>query len=383
MGELSDETAGVSPRLASPRSSTRYRCQLFYPGHALILALGHDVGGAELTSWSLVSRLTVWYACSVCIVALVSDTLFYEGLLRLGLLTVVPGAVLLIYVGNRMTQRGLQPLIQMTEMMQRTRVSSARARFRVEGLPAEFASLADSFDDMLDRLEVRCSRLSRFSADIGHELRTHLTNLRLEAEMALTHGQSTAYYREILASSLEEYNHLARVIDSLLFIARAEASETPIQREPIVVTDELRAVCEFYEPMASEKNIGIHIEPAQEIRAELDRTLFRAAVGNLISNAVTYTPKGGTVSIGAAQRNGMLRVEVADTGMGINREHLPHLFDRFYRVERPHARNSDGVGLGLNIVKVIMDLHEGSVEIDSQPGVGTRVALIFPRKSNS
>lgn len=79
----------------------------------------------------------------------------------------------------------------------------------------------------------------------------------------------------------------------------------------------------------------------------------------------------------------MLRVEVADTGMGINREHLPHLFDRFYRVERPHARNSDGVGLGLNIVKVIMDLHEGSVEIDSQPGVGTRVALIFPRKSNS
>ena len=118
MGELSDETAGVSPRLASPRSSTRYRCQLFYPGHALILALGHDVGGAELTSWSLVSRLTVWYACSVCIVALVPDTLFYEGLLRLGLLTVVPGAVLLIYVGNRMTQRGLQPLIQMTEMMQ-------------------------------------------------------------------------------------------------------------------------------------------------------------------------------------------------------------------------------------------------------------------------
>src|SRR6266851_522390 len=173
-----------------------------------------------------------------------------------------------------------------------------------------------------------------------------------------------------LVSSLEEYSQLSRIVDSLLFIAQAETSGTHICRETIDVAAELRGISEFYEPIAAEKLVTVTVRLDGELRTEVDRVLFRRAVGNLVSNAVAHTPSDGTVALTAVQDDSVTRVEVADTGIGITAEHLPHVFDRFYRVERARVRDPGCVGLGLSIVKVIMDLHEGSAEVASEPGAG-------------
>ena len=190
-------------------------------------------------------------------------------------------------------------------------------------------------------------------------------------------------YREVIASSLEEYAYLTKIIDNLLFIATAENSEAVIQRERIGLAKEMQSVTEFYEPMASEKGIHIRLDLSHELSADLDACLFRRAVANLVSNAITYTQPEGTVSVSAMRSDTALRVEVADTGVGIAPEHLPHIFDRFYRVDRRRRGDSSGAGLGLSIVKTIMELHGGSVTLESAPGQGTRVTLVFPLEQKS
>ncbi len=284
------------------------------------------------------------------------------------------------WIAFSITHRGLRPLAQIVETTRRISTSTLSSeRVRLSDLPADLASLAGHFNDMLDRLEEAFSRLSRFSADIAHELRTPLSNLRGEAEVALRRVRSADEYREVLASSLEEYDHLAAIIESLLFIALAERLEVAANREPIDVAAELRAVAEFYEPIAAEKQIALHLDATDELWSLLDRVLFRRAVSTLVANAIAYTPAGGSISISAALRDSALYIEVADSGIGIAPEHLPHLFDRFYRVQHTSGSQPGSCGLGLSIVKTIMIRHGGTVEILSHPGAGTRAFLTFPQ----
>jgi two-component system heavy metal sensor histidine kinase CusS len=202
---------------------------------------------------------------------------------------------------------------------------------------------------MLDRLEESFKRLARFSADIAHELRTPVNNLRREAEVALGKSRSAEGYREVLGSCLEECARLSRIIDSLLYeAAAAEAGVT------------LRLIC------------------SDGMVANLDRTLFQRAVGNLVANALAHTPAGGIVTVAAGREDGAVTVNVTDTGCGIPEAHLPHVFDRFYRVDDARSTATGGVGLGLAIVKTIAGLHHGSAMIKSEVGKGTRVTLAFP-----
>ena len=261
------------------------------------------------------------------------------------------------------------------------RISSTNLRERIltEGYPSELASLAGTFNKMLDRLEESFERISKFSADIAHDLRTPVNNIRGEAEVALARARTVDEYRGVLESSLEEAVRLSDLIGDLLFLARTESPLAHLHREPVDLVELLGGVREYYEASAAEGGISLtSAVGAEPVIAELDRTLVQRAVGNLVSNAVAHTPPGGSVVLATNTEVASIRIEVTDTGVGIPPEALPRVFDRFFRVDPSRSQASGGTGLGLAIVQGIMLLHGGKVEIASQPGQGTRVTLRMP-----
>ena len=198
-----------------------------------------------------------------------------------------------------------------------------------------------------------------------------------EAEVVLTRQRSSQEYREVLESSLEEFSRLSRIIDSLLFIARAESPETRIQATDLDVRKELEGVVEFHNAVAQEQEVEITCHGDGTVHA--DPVLFRQAVSNVLSNALRYTPGAGKIAISVDRPDSQwVSVSVADAGVGIDPEHLPKIFDRFYRVDRSRSRHPQGTGLGLAIVKSIMSLHGGTATLTSTLGKGTMVTLRFP-----
>lgn len=271
-------------------------------------------------------------------------------------------------------RRGLRPLVQLTETAGRIDVTTLNERIDARVWPRELARFAAAFDAMLTRLETSFERLESSSANLAHEIRTPLNILRGETEVALSRARSPEEYRRVIESSLEEYERLSRLIDNILFLARAEQRIEPV---PLDAGHELGLLQDYYGTLAEEKGIAISCTGGGTISA--DPLLFQRAVGNLLSNAIRYTPAGGaiTVSIDRAEDGGTL-LTVADTGIGIAPGDLPRVFDRFYRSSEARTLNAQGTGLGLAIVRSIMELHRGSVIIDSAPGRGTAVTLRFP-----
>ena len=230
---------------------------------------------------------------------------------------------------------------------------------------------------MLDRLEASFMRLSQFSADLAHELRTPINNLRGEAEVALSKPRAIDEYRDILASSLEEYDRLSRMTDSLLFLAKADNAQLSANLLIIDAGHEVQKIINFYEALATEQGVQVTCEGKEMIRA--DPGLFQRVVSNLLANALHYTPHGGKITFSIRQMpDGKIEVSCRDTGTGIGEEHLPRIFDRFYRTDPSRHAHPDGAGLGLAIVKSIIQLHQGDIAVHSAVGEGTSVDLIFP-----
>src|SRR5918994_268914 len=286
-------------------------------------------------------------------------------------------------VGYVIANRGLAPVSAIAGTARSIGSSTLDARIPIDGLPAELLSLATTFNDMLDRLEDAFARLSSLSADLAHELRTPINNLRGEIEVALGKPRAAAEYQDTLASVLEESSRLSQMIDGLMFLARAENPETQIERTPVDVRRELRAVCEFYEPAAAEAGVSLDVSEGEVVQTLFDRTLFQRALGNLITNALRHTPAGGRVLLSTNRSSDGVTVEVSDTGRGIPAEHLNRVSDRFYRVDTSRSASSGGLGLGLAIVGSIMKVHGGSMTIGSRPGQGTVVTLVFPDTSDA
>jgi len=281
-------------------------------------------------------------------------------------------------VGNAIARRGMRPVDAIARTAASIRTSTLHERIDVETLPAELATLAETFNQMLDRLAEAFARLSQFSSDIAHELRTPINNLRGEMEVALGRTRSDTAYRDVIESSLEECVRLSQMIDGLIFLARAEGLDVRVERATVDVSREVQALSDFYDPAASEAGVTLTGHVHEQLSARLDRTLFQRALSNLIANALAYTPPGGRIDLKAARANGVLRIEVADTGCGIPPEHLLHVCDRFYRVDPARSQASSGLGLGLAIVKSIAEFHGGSLAICSELGHGTTVTLSFP-----
>lgn len=283
---------------------------------------------------------------------------------------VVASALIAIIV----TRRGLQPLRQLTQSFGRIGPDHLKEHVGSGGWPRELQPLTTAFDEMLKRLDDSFTRLSQFSADLAHELRTPIANMMGEAQVALTRDRTAPEYREIIESTVAEWERLSRIVDNLLFVARVDAEREPIARKRFDARAAVEKIAAFYQTVAEDHHVTISCGGEGQMYADPD--LFERVVGNLLDNALRFTPEHGSIHIALSKNNGDFEVAVRDSGSGIAQEHLPRVFDRFYRADS--SRTSGGAGLGLALVKSILDLHGGSATIKSEIGRGTTVKLMFP-----
>lgn len=287
------------------------------------------------------------------------------------------GFLFSLLIGHGIAHRGIRPVREMAAAVQRIRPNTLDERIHLTNLPSELSALSEAFNQTLNRLQNAFNRLSEFSSDIAHELRTPVNNMRGELEVALGRARSNAQYREVIGSALEESQRVSRLIDSLLFLARAEHPEAGVFREPLNLESEFSKLIEFYGAAACEHGIRLEANIQKNLSANLDRQLFQRAIGNLMENALRYTPRGGSIMLDAKKTEGKLAVTVADTGAGIPEGEVDRVFDRLYRVDPARTLESGGTGLGLAIVKSITQLHGGEVHVASTVGQGTSVTLLL------
>jgi two-component system heavy metal sensor histidine kinase CusS len=283
------------------------------------------------------------------------------------------GLVASAAIAITVTKRGLRPLADMTRSLKHVEPSHFNERVAPVTWPRELQPLAVAFDEMLDRLQESFTRLSQFSADLAHELRTPLANVLGEAEVALTRPRTSDEYREVIESCVAECAKLSGIIDNLLFLARAETTDRQVHPSLFDGRATIEKIATYYRDVAEERQIAITCAGEGQVRA--DPLLFGRALSNLLDNALRFTPAGGQILISVAVRDTQSEVSVKDTGCGIAPEHIPRVFDRFYRADP--SRSLDGVGLGLALVKSITDLHGGSASLHSEAKGGTTVTLTF------
>ncbi len=290
-------------------------------------------------------------------------------------LALAAGAVLAFLLGWLVSLRGLRPLRELAARARAIDVQHLHLRLDEVREVSELRSLSAALNQMLARLEDGFAQLSRFSEDLAHEMRTPLSNLMGHTQQTLRHPRSVEDYQNLLASNQEEYERLARMIDSMLFLARTEQPQASVNREAVDLHGLVEQLCEYFEGMAEERELQLVNRAEGPLRA--DPGLLRRALANLLANALRHAAPGSPVSIASQLRDGRLEVGVHNLGEPIAAEHLPHLFERFYRCDPSRAQPGDSGGLGLAIVRSIMQLHGGSVRVESGEQ-GTRFMLAFP-----
>ena len=310
------------------------------------------------------------------------------------------GALLAFGLGWGVSQRGLRPVRTLAARAAAIDVQHLHLRLQGTEQVQELAQLGEALNQMLARLEGGFGRLSRFSEDLAHEMRTPLNNLMGQTELALRKTRSSDDYQALLASNLEEYERLARMIDNMLFLARAEQPDATVQREAIDLHALVAQLCEYFEGMAEER--GITLVNAAHGTLHAEPQLLRRALANLLANALRYGAADSPVQIGCALechgssgkggKNGqnskkddgsaVVEISVSNQGAAIAPEHLPRLFDRFYRCDPARAQPGDSGGLGLAIVRSIVQLHGGTVRVSSDAASGTRFTLVFPQPAD-
>ena len=262
---------------------------------------------------------------------------------------------------------GLEPVRRIAALARNISASRLGDRLSLETVPAELSDLASAFNSMLARLEDSFRRLSDFSSDLAHDLRTPVGNLVTETEVALSRARSADEYREVLYSNLEEYNRLSRMIGDMLFLANADEGLIVPRREKVNLDAETRELFAFYDALAEEKGVGLVLDGAGTILG--DRLMIRRALSNLLSNALRYTLRGNSVNVSIDRPDsGQTRLAIENPVEDIPPEHLPRLFDRFYRVDASRQKTSDGTGLGLPITKSIVEAHQGTITASSANG---------------
>lgn len=257
-------------------------------------------------------------------------------------------------------------------------ITSSRLHVRLDPgeVPIELEETIASFNAMLGRIEDGYARLSNVSADITHELRTPVTNLTTQTEVAVGQARSADEYREILYSNLEELGRLNRMINDMLFLAQTENSPENIRIEELDVAETVQGLFEYFDAWVEERGVSLHLL-GSSARVHADKEMLRRALSNLLSNAVRYTPSGEGVKVHIDQGRDVTKICVENPGPKIDAKDLSHLFSRFYRADPSRQRKGDGAGLGLAIVKTIVDAHGGDVYAESDD-TSTRFYMIFP-----
>ncbi|MEE1923757.1 heavy metal sensor histidine kinase [Pseudomonas sp. 148P] len=301
---------------------------------------------------------------------------FLQRMQHLIWLTVGLSALATALLGIWAARSGLRPLRQMGEIAASVSARSLTTRLPEEQMPVELAELAATVNAMLERLDDAFQRLSAFSADIAHELRTPLSNLLTHTQVTLTRPRSLDEYREALHGNLEELQWMAQMVNDMLYLAKADHGLLMPAREPLALHGEVDALLEYYAPLAEDAEVSLRRSGQAALAG--DRHMLRRALSNLLDNALRFTPAGGEITVDIRESSGGIRLEVANRGEPIDAAQLPRLFDRFYRADPARrAGSSEHAGLGLAITRSIVQAHGGSIGAESTDG-WTRFVIDLP-----
>jgi heavy metal sensor kinase len=305
-----------------------------------------------------------------------------EGVLHGLLLAIAIGLPVVVAVaiagGYLLMRRALRPVDEITRTAERITSRNLSERLPAPKTGDEIERLSVGLNRMIERLDESFQHIHRFSADASHELRTPLTILRGELEAAVQQPQITPELRETLGSALEETERLSRIVESLMAIARLDAGEAKVERAHFDLGELTSGTTEQMRLLAEDKNIALRCETERQVRVEGDRSRLKQVIVNLVDNAIKYTPTGGRVGVKVYASNGCGVLEVNDNGVGISEEAAPHIFERFYRVDKARSRQMGGAGLGLSIIKAIVTAHGGQVKVESVEGKGSRFLVELP-----
>jgi heavy metal sensor kinase len=279
--------------------------------------------------------------------------------------------------GFLLANRALKPVEQITRIAQDIEYSDLSRRINIYG-GDELGRLASTLNRMFERLEGSFNRYRQFVADVSHELRTPLAVIQAETTLALNKERTEAEYQESLELVAQESAYMSSAIDRILSLARSDAGKDSLNLDKVNLDELLAEVSADVKLLASEKGLQFELGPRRNLTLRADRLKLRQLFISILENAVHYTPSGGSVSLSVIEKDGMAIVAISDTGIGIPPEHLPHIFERFYRVDQTHSRGDTGTGLGLSIAKSIAEAHGGRMEAESEVGKGTTFSVILP-----
>jgi len=272
----------------------------------------------------------------------------------------------------------LKPIEQFAKEIDDINSNNLNKKIKVQWIPKELLIIKKKFNIILSRLYDSFQKINQFSEDVSHELRTPLHSLKVEIEVALQKERTNNEYKETLISSLEECNKIYELIDNLTFLAKTEKKDIQINPEPFSISKEIFYLVKLFEPIAEEKNIEIKVILENSFIVYLDKVIFMRIISNLISNAINYNKLNGKIDIIITKLKYDLNVKIRDTGIGIKEKNLPYIFDRMYRVNNLNIKRNNNLGLGLSMVKNLIELQKGTITIQSEFEKGTTVTLNFP-----
>ncbi|MDZ3827546.1 heavy metal sensor histidine kinase [Pseudomonas monsensis] len=281
----------------------------------------------------------------------------------------IAGVLMASALGYWVAHIGLKPLIKLSQEAQRLAPPLRAGRLRMSPLPPELEQFVDSFNSTLERVEQAYSRLESFNADVAHELRSPLTNLIGQTQVALTRGRSAEHYFEVLQSNLEELERLRSIINDMLFLASADQGSKATRLTEASLADEVATTLEYLDFILEDAQVQVHVSGDAQVRIEIAH--LRRALINLLSNAVQHTGPGQMIEVHIEVEEHQVSIGVANPGSPIASEHLPRLFERFYRVDASRSNSGNNHGLGLAIVKAIALMHGGDVFVRSDQGMNT------------
>lgn len=290
------------------------------------------------------------------------------------------GVLVLCGGGWFLAGRALKPVDEITRSAQRITAENLSQRLVVVNPNDEIGRLAETFNSTLSRLEASFIRTKRFFADISHELRTPLTIIRGEAEVGMKWAKDPEEFREIMTSTLDEANRMSAIVESLLELSRAEEGGLHLESHEIDIPQFLSGLAKEFQQQSriTEQNKKVVITHSSQVCVLGDQRRLRQVFLNLLDNALKYTPEGGTVRVGISGANNVVMISVSDDGPGIPPEDIPHIFERFYRVDKSRNRGDGGSGLGLSLVKSLLEAHGGTVSVTSTVGKGSVFTVTLP-----
>ncbi|HLP17801.1 MAG TPA: ATP-binding protein [Bacteroidota bacterium] len=291
----------------------------------------------------------------------------------------VPVSLLISVLGGFfLAKASLQPVDVITQTARDITAQNLDQRIPHRGVNDELGRLASTFNDMIERLQHSFDQIQQFSIDASHELRTPLTIMRGEIEMALRAQQTSDEYRLVLSSTLDEIMRMSSIIDNLLTLAKADVGQDTLNLEPLSLSAIIKELYEDSAILAEPKNICVILQRLDDISMLGDDVRLHQMLLNLVSNAIKYTPEDGEVRLSLTQDDGFAIIQVSDTGIGIPKENLSRIFDRFYRVDKSRSREMGGTGLGLSIAKWAAEAHGGEILVESEIGIGSTFTVLLP-----